>query len=125
MKMMLLAGLLSFSLALSACGGIPAKTPEESVPEEAVVTEFPFTTDTPIADVMANPVFGDYGRLLFPVQDAYYSGETLGELRLTYYRNIDPDMTVEILNALHDRAAAGETVFYDIYTDAEKAAVPL
>ncbi len=122
MKMTVLTGLLSLSLALSACGGVPART--ESATEEAVVTKSPFTADTPIADVMADPVFADYGRLLFPVQDAYYSGETLGELRLTYYRNIDPDMTVETVNSLHDRAAAGETVFYDIYTDAEKTADP-
>lgn len=82
------------------------------------------TADTKIADVMADPVFGDYGRLLFPVQDSYYSGETLGELHLTWYTHIDPDKSVEIVNSLQGRAAAGETVFYDIYTDEEKTADP-
>ncbi len=73
---------------------------------------------------MADPAFGEEGRLLFPVQSHYYSGETLGGLRLTYYSHIDPDTTVEIVNSLKSRSQAGETVFYDIYTDAEKAADP-
>lgn len=77
-----------------------------------------------ISDVMSDPVFGDYGRLLFPVQRSYWSGETLGSLRLTYYNNIDPAMTVEIVNYLHDKAASGQTIFYDIYSDAEKNSDP-
>ena len=35
-----------------------------------------------------------------------------------------PEKTVEIINTLMERAAAGETVFYDIYTDEEKQADP-
>ena len=84
----------------------------------------PYTVDTPISDVMNDPVFGEYGRLIFPVDSGYYSGDTLGELRLTWYNYIDPEETVEIVNSLHDRAQAGETVFYDIYTDEEKAEDP-
>lgn len=69
-------------------------------------------------------MFGSYGRLLFPVEDAYYSGDTLEELQLTYYSHIDPDETVKIVNTLRERAADGQTIFYDIYTDEEKAAEP-
>lgn len=43
----------------------------------------PYTTDTPISEVVQDPVFGDYGRLLFPVEDWYMDGDTLGDLRLT------------------------------------------
>ena len=78
--------------------------------------ETEFTVDTPIQTVMDDPVFDDYGRLLFPVDTGYWSGETLGDLRLTYYSHIDPDETVEIVNTLRERALAGETVFYDIYS---------
>ena len=84
----------------------------------------PYTVDTPITQVVNDPVFADYGRLLFPVDEGYWSGDTLGALRLVWYNNIDPNETVEIVNTLHQRAAAGETVFYDIYTDAEKAEDP-
>ena len=65
--------------------------------------------------VLGQPDFS--GRLLFPVDTGYWSGETLGDLRLTYYSHIDPDETVEIVNTLKERALAGETIFYDIYTD--------
>lgn len=84
----------------------------------------PFTQNTKISDVIQNPVFGDYGRLLFPVEDWYYSGDTLGNLSLTWYNNIDPQETVEIVNYLYRHAQAGDTVFYDIYTPEEKAADP-
>ncbi|MGN0972143.1 MAG: alpha/beta hydrolase [Aristaeellaceae bacterium] len=73
---------------------------------------------------MEDPAFGTFGRLLFPVDEGYYSGDTLGSLRLTWYSHIDPNMTVEIVNSLKARAQAGETVFFDIYTEDEKAADP-
>ena len=83
-----------------------------------------YTKDTLITEVQNDPVLGNWGRLLFPVNAGYMSGSTLGSLRLTWYSNIDPDKTVEIANYMRARAAAGETVFYDIYTDEEKAADP-
>ena len=83
-----------------------------------------YTTTSKIREVMNDPAFGDYGRLLFPVDDGYWSGETLGNLRLTWYNYIDADTTLEIVNTLKHRAASGEMVFYDIYTDEEKAADP-
>ena len=66
-----------------------------------------YTTDSRIEDVMHDPVFGDYGRLIFPADTAYWSGDTLAELRLTWYSNIDPDKTVEIVNYLREHAQAG------------------
>lgn len=83
-----------------------------------------FTVNTKISEVMADLAFEDYGRLIFPVQSGYYSGETLGDLALTWYNNIDADKTVEIVNYMKTRAEAGETIFYDIYTNDEKAADP-
>lgn len=49
-----------------------------------------YMADTRIEDVVADPVFGDWGRLIFPVQVSYYCGETLEDLNLTWYRNTDP-----------------------------------
>ena len=114
---------LTLALLLSGCG---AQTPtsDRQEPEGATTVETTFTVDTPIQTVMDDPAFGDYGRLLFPTDDGYWSGETLGDLRLTFYSHIDPSETVEIVNTLKERALAGETIFYDIYTDEEKAADP-
>lgn len=83
-----------------------------------------YTADTKISDVIGDPIFPNYGRLIFPVDSGYYSGDTLEELRLTWYNNIDPDKTVEIVNDMRERAEAGDTIFYDIYTEEEKAADP-
>ncbi|MFR8177246.1 MAG: alpha/beta hydrolase [Christensenellales bacterium] len=83
-----------------------------------------YTKNTPIQAVIHDPAFGDYGRLIFPVDEGYMSGDTLGSLRLTWYNNIDPDKTVEIANFLRTRALNGETIFYDIYTEEEKTADP-
>ena len=83
-----------------------------------------YTADSRIDEVMNDPAFGSFGRLLFPVNGGYWSGETLGDLRLTWYNYINADTTMEIVNSLRARALTGESVFYDIYTDEEKAADP-
>lgn len=93
---------------------------EKASAEQSMSGQEIYTVDSKISDVMSDPAFGDYGRLLFPADGGYWSGDTLGNLSLVWYNNIDPDTTVDIVNTLHDRAAAGETVFYDIYTDEEK-----
>ena len=86
----------------------------------------PVTRDTLVRDVMDDPVFEDYGRLLFPVDLTIPQDMTLedvGDL-LVWYHDVNPDKTVEIVNTLGERAASGDTVFFDIYTDEEKAADP-
>ena len=55
------------------------------------------TTETKIRDIISNPSLGDWGRLLFPANEGYWSGETLGDLQLTWYSHINPQKTVEIV----------------------------
>ena len=83
-----------------------------------------YSESSRIADVMNDPAFASYGRLIFPVDAEYMSGNNLGSLRLTWYTNIRPEKTVEIVNYMKSNADAGETIFYDIYTDEEKTADP-
>ena len=83
-----------------------------------------FTADSIITDVMNDPAFGDFGRLLLPADEYYWSGERLKDLRLTWYSYVNTDETVKIVNTLRERALAGEQIFYDIYTEAEKKADP-
>lgn len=96
----------------------------ETIVQTEAQTKEPYTIDTKIDEVISDPVFGEHGRLIFPVDSGYYSGDTLGTLSLTWYSHIDPEKTVEIANYLKSHATAGETYFYDIYTDEEKAANP-
>ncbi len=105
---------------VSGCGARESQEPTESPSPQAAA----FTRESKIEDVKNAPVFGSYGRLLFPTDDYYYSGDTLEDLQLTYYNHIDPDETVELVNTLRERAENGQTIFYDIYTDEEKAADP-
>ena len=83
-----------------------------------------FTVDTRLIDVIQDPAFGNFGRLLFPTDRRYYSGDTLGELSFTWYSNINPNKTVEIVNYLKERVLSGDTIFYDIYSDEEKTQDP-
>lgn len=141
MKRVIAMGILTllFMTTLSACGNT-GETKQDREAQDmlsgSVETEYEkehmdnveisgsYTVDTTIAEVTGNPVFEDYGRLIFPVDTGYYSGNTLGELQLTWYNNIDPDRTVEITNYMRNHAEAGDTIFYDIYTEEEKAADP-
>lgn len=103
----------------------PAETVGSLAAEgEVMAAAAPYTRKTKISDVMEDPVFGDFGRLIFPANTSYYSGETLEELQLTWYNDIDPDKTVEIVNIMYAQAAASQQIFYDIYSAEEKAADP-
>lgn len=109
--------------AFLAAGLLMGCAAKQEVPK-AQGSDTAFTRSSRIEDVMNDPAFSGFGRLLFPVNDAYWSGDTLEELELTYYSHIDPEETVDIVNTLHRRAAAGQTVFYDIYTEEEKQQDP-
>ena len=116
MKSIPMVGAALLTLLLTGCAAASASEP---APQTAVFDRF-----SKIEDVQNDPAFDGFGRLLFPTNTYYYSGDTLEELELTYYSHIDPDETVEIVNTLYDRAEAGQTVFYDIYTEQEKKADP-
>ena len=90
---------------------------------QASGTEY-FTIDTRISEVINDPVFGDYGKFIFLVNSGYYGGDTLGNLSLTWYSNIRPATTVEIVNYMKDQAVNGKQIFYDIYSDDEKRSDP-
>lgn len=79
-------------------------------------------------DVVNDPYFEYFGSLLFPVDRSVSEDMTLEEISSSsvyiWYNYIDPNKTVEIIQALHDQAEAGEQVFFDIYSEEERAADP-
>ena len=83
-----------------------------------------YTVDTAISEVINDPAFKEKGRLLFPVNQGYMSGSTLGDISLAWYSYIDPDETVVVMNALRDEAQEGVPVILDIYTEEEIARDP-
>ena len=85
------------------------------------------TADTPIYDVINNPLFDGYGRLLFPTTlHPPTEDMTLDDLSacLPWYSEIHTSTTVDVVSYLLSERTAERAVFYDIYTDAEKTADP-
>lgn len=129
MRKIFVIGMLAATLVFStaACSSKtssaePAQTAAQTSEQEVEAV----TRATKIRDVINDPVFADYGRLIFPVDQTIRDNLTLenaGDI-LTWYNYINPDKTVEIVNYLKEQAGAGNQVFYDIYTDEEKAADP-
>ncbi len=84
------------------------------------------TAQTKVTDVINHPAFKEYGRLLFPVDYSISENLTLDQIEslMPYHNYINTDKTVEIVNTMLEKAANGETIFYDIYTEEEKKADP-
>ena len=136
---------VSFCLMLTGCGGQQENVSDSGRGDRETVgdqggsgeivdsaessrenTEGDYTLDTKVMDVINDPVFEGYGRLIFPVDrpiDQNLELRDVGDI-LVWYNNVNPDRTVEIVNYMKDRAASGEQIFYDIYTEEEKAADP-
>lgn len=58
-----------------------------------------YTTSSTVRDVVSNPYFEDFGRLLFPVDRSVSEDMTLEEVSSSvyiWYSYIDPDKTEEI-----------------------------
>lgn len=120
-RMLKLAGaLICMTMILSAC-----EKRMDSVGSNTVKSDGTFTSvsrKTKVQDVIDNPVFEDYGRLIFPVDQTIFKGLTLENVEdiLIWYNYVNPDKTVEIVNYLGEQASAGNTVFYDIYIRRKK-----
>ena len=68
----------------------------------------PYTTDTPHPDRDGRPCVWGLRPPPLPRGHGVLERGHLGDLRLTWYHNIDPEETVAIVNHLHTQAAAGE-----------------
>ena len=66
--------------SLSGTGGTLTENSGEVIENEGVAggNETVFTADTKVWDVIHDPVFGDYGRLIFPADRSISDSLTLG-----------------------------------------------
>lgn len=83
--------------------------------------------DTKVLDVIHHPAFEGFGQFLFPID--YRNPDenmTLGQISssLPYHNDINTETTTGVLNSMIDMVTSGKKIFYDIYTDEEKAADP-
>jgi acetyl esterase/lipase len=83
--------------------------------------------DDSLGDILEHPAFAGFGRLLLPRDDRGYANtmplRNIGSL-LPYHEHVDPVVVVSALNRMVDDASVGRTIFYDVYTDAQRQAEP-
>lgn len=83
--------------------------------------------DTKVTDVIDNPLFAGYGRLIFPTAfgrpSASMTLDEVGSL-LIYHNYVNTDTTIDVIREMEERRKQGEKIFYDIYTEQEKRRDP-
>ena len=83
--------------------------------------------DSRLRDILHHPAFAEFGRLLLPWDGRTYDEDLrlsdIGSL-LPYHSHVSPEVVVSALNHMIDDARNGKTIFYDIYSDAQKRDEP-
>ena len=83
--------------------------------------------DDSLGVLLEHPAFAGFARLLLPWDDGRYDSamplRNIGSL-LPYHRHVDPAVVISGLNRIVDDVSRGRTVFYDIYSHAQKQADP-
>jgi acetyl esterase/lipase len=85
------------------------------------------TTNNYVSDIINHPAFKDFGELLLPLDNnSGYYNTMLSDISLLmpYHRHVEPDIVVGALNHMIDEADAGNTIFYNFYTDEQKRQNP-
>ena len=85
------------------------------------------SVDSRLRDMLQHPAFAEFGRLLLPWDGRTYNEEMrlsdVGSL-LPYHSHVSPKVVVSALNHMIDGARDGSTIFYKIYSDAQKRDEP-
>jgi acetyl esterase/lipase len=87
----------------------------------------PLSANSSIRDLLNHPAFSGFGRRILPWDDRPYDENMpLANIRslLPYHTQVRPETMVGSLNRMIDDVGKGRTVFYDIYTEAQKQADP-
>lgn len=83
--------------------------------------------DSTIRNVLAHPAFAGFGRLILPWDDPNVDvNMRLRDIRtlLPYHTEVNPNDVVSALNRMIDDVNSGRTIFYDLYTEAQKHEQP-
>jgi acetyl esterase/lipase len=80
-----------------------------------------------IGDILRHPAFAGFGHLILPWDDRAYD-ENLPLARISsllpYHTHVDPETVASALNRMIDDAASIRTVFYGLYSEAQKNQQP-
>lgn len=83
--------------------------------------------DTKVVDVIQDPIFEGYGRLIFPTAFGRPSDSmTLSQVgsMLIYHNDVDTGTTLDVIREMYRQRKEGKKIFYDIYTEEEKQRDP-
>ena len=83
--------------------------------------------DTKVVDVIEDPLFKGYGRLIFPTAFGRPSSSmTLSQVgsMLIYHNYVNTDTTLDVIGTMRKEVKDGKKIFYDIYTEEEKRRDP-
>jgi len=107
--------------------GVVNKTHEPEQKGDKVEAYNHLTINHYVRDIVNHPAFKGFGELLLPLDNnsGYYNTK-LSEvgLLMPYHSHVEPDIIVGALNHMIDEADAGNTIFYNYYTDEQKEQDP-
>ena len=84
------------------------------------------TGNNTLNELITHPAFRGFGHLLLPWNDRMDLDLPFSRIArlLPYHSHVDVDTVVQALNRMIDAANAGEQIFFDIYSEKEKAKDP-
>lgn len=121
------AATLVAALVLTAAGAGAQTIAQGRTVAEPPPVGAPLTPESSLGDLMRHPAFAGFARLLLPWDDRGFDPDMplSGVAALApYHSHVDADVAIAGLNRLIADATAGRTIFYDVYTEAQKRAEP-
>ena len=84
------------------------------------------TGNNTLNELITHPAFRGFGHLLLPWNDRMDLDLPFSRIArlLPYHSHVDVDTVIQALNRMIDAANAGEQIFFDIYSEKEKAKDP-
>lgn len=100
----------------------PEQTAQPARPHSPLLT-----VDAQVGDILESPAFAGFATRVLPWHDRAYDPALplaqIGSL-LPYHSAVDPGTVVSALNRMIGDANSGQTIFYEIYSEAERQADP-
>ena len=94
---------------------------KKSMTDNDTIQNESYHAESNIKDVIYDTAFGDYGRLIFPLDIQIDDNMKLKDVSsiLPWYSEVNIDKTVEIVNYMKAQAMNGNQIFYQIYSEEE------
>lgn len=126
-RTIVMALLVAASTQSSIAQEASMRQPIGTTAQAATPTAPHLAVDGRLSDILDNPAFAGFAERVLPWQGRSYDPEMpLGQIGslLPYHSAVDTGTVVAALNRMIDDANAGQIIFYEIYSEAERQADP-